>query len=170
MWPNGELFTILQSMGGIPTIPNCRFMVMATTWLWFPKGFPQNIYSTLQLQNVLAMSLGSHDASHGFHMVSCQFQTPMWLRHQLQEVLASALTSRGADDLERAASWAMVRTPGWWSVRGWKKAQETYHWGFPEMGVPQNRRFKTENPIKMDAFGVPPFRETTMYIIHFLAL
>ena len=33
-------------------------------------------------------------------------------------------------------------------------------WGFPEMGVPQNRWFLRENPTKMDDLEVPPFMET----------
>ena len=34
-----------------------------------------------------------------------------------------------------------------------------YPWirGFPKIGVPQNGWFITENPIKMDDLGVPPF-------------
>ena len=35
---------------------------------------------------------------------------------------------------------------------------------FPKIGVPQNRRFVIENPIKMDDLGVPLFSETPIYV------
>ena len=34
-------------------------------------------------------------------------------------------------------------------------------WVFPKIGVPQNRWFLMETPIKMDDLGVPPFSETS---------
>ena len=36
-------------------------------------------------------------------------------------------------------------------------------WVFPKIGVPQNRWFTMENPIKMDDLGVPLFSETSIY-------
>ncbi len=38
---------------------------------------------------------------------------------------------------------------------------------FPKIGVPQNRLFIMENPIKMDDLGVPLFLETPIYIYIF---
>ena len=36
-------------------------------------------------------------------------------------------------------------------------------WGFPSMGVPQNRWFRRENPIKMDDLTVPPILGKPLY-------
>ena len=38
-------------------------------------------------------------------------------------------------------------------------------WVFPKIGVPQNRWFIMENPIRMDDLGVPPFKETPIYVM-----
>ena len=38
-------------------------------------------------------------------------------------------------------------------------------WVFPKIGVPQNRWFRIENPIKMDDLGLPLFLETPMLLI-----
>ena len=43
-------------------------------------------------------------------------------------------------------------------------------WVFPKIGVPQNGWFIMENPIKMDDLGVPPFKETSIFIILYLYL
>ena len=38
------------------------------------------------------------------------------------------------------------------------------------MEVPQNGRFKMENPIKVDDLGVPPFQETSSWDVMFKSL
>ena len=40
-----------------------------------------------------------------------------------------------------------------------------YIWGVPKMEVPKTGWFIKENPLEMDDVGVPPFQETSIYIL-----
>ncbi len=44
--------------------------------------------------------------------------------------------------------------------RCWIHHDTTSKWVFPKIGVPENRWFIVENPIKMDDLGLPLFLET----------
>ena len=59
-----------------------------------------------------------------------------------------------------------VAVIGWPQPSANSSLRQIHVWGFPYMGVPYNGWFITENRIKLEDLGVPPFQETPCIYIY----
>ena len=125
-------------------------------------------YSITQTKN--KVSLKNHEQALSLKMCEDSHESTKTISHKISNA-SSVWSSPCASPCYRIHcvglpwGWDFWVTGSTWLVRtNWfEPSLMTAIWVFPKIGVPQNRWFIRENPIKMDDLGVPLFSETSIY-------